>query len=417
MTCKTCHPAGMKHSTRKHVNSTASTFIVLRQFCNLIPVHLVASLAAKHRSQSQARTFSHWSQVVALIFAKITHAFGLNDLADALHVHSGPLSTARGARAPSRNALSHANRERPAAIAEDLFWKTLEHLRQQSPGFGRRRFPGKLAKLRRSIHLLDSTVIELVANCMDWAAHRRRKAAAKCHLRLNFETLLPGFVVVDRAKEHDNVRAREATAGLKPGEIVVMDRGYVDLKHFGDLSARDVVWVTRMKEGMKYDLLDEEPVKEGGKILADQSIMLSKGVQARRIVALVEVEGEEREMTFLTNQLEWSADTVVALYGCRWEIELFFKQMKQTLKLCDLMSYSANGIRWQVWIALLVQMLMRYLAWASQWGHSFIRLYALVRSLVWEKRDIILLLKRYGTAEGSYRNLARPEQAYLPGLG
>ena len=90
--------------------------------------------------------------------------------------------------------------------------------------------------------------------------------------------------------------------------------------------------------------------------------------------------------------------------------------MKQTLKLCDLMSYNANGIRWQVWIALLVQLLMRYLAWASTWGHSFVRLYALVRSLVWDKRDILSILERYGTANSRYRNLARPEQAYLPGL-
>lgn len=401
---------------KKHINSTASKFTVLRQLCNFIPPHLVTQLAAKHKSELHARTFSHWSQVVALMSAKVTHAFGLNDVCDALSVHSGPLSAIRGATPPSRNNLSHANRVRPAAIAEDLFWQTLGHLQQTSPRFGRRRFPGKLNKLRRTIHLLDSTVIELAANCMNWAAHRRRKAAAKCHVRLNFETLLPGFVVVDTAREHDNVRAREATAALKTGEISVMDRGYVDLEHFQDLSERGVVWVTRMKEGMLYDVLDRKPVKRGGKVLADEWVVLRNGLPARRIVALVEVDGQEREMTFLTNQLEWSADTVVELYRCRWEIELFFKQMKQTLKLCDLMSYNANGIRWQVWIALLVQLLMRYLAWISAWGHSFVRLYALVRSLVWEKRDILAILRRYGTADGSYRNLARPEQAYLPGL-
>ena len=235
-------------------------------------------------------------------------------------------------------------------------------------------------------------------------------------MRLNFETLLPGFAVIDVAREHDNVRARQASAGLKIGEILVMDRGYVDLDHFKEMSERGVIWITRMKAGMNYDLLDRKPVKEGGKVLADEWIMLTNELQARRIVALVEVDGQEREMTFLTNQLEWSAQTIVELYKCRWEIEVFFKQMKQTLKLCDLMSYNANGIRWQVWIALLVQMLMRYLAWASQWGHSFVRLYALVRALSWRKLDIIAVLRRYGTAQGSYKNLARPDQAYLPGF-
>jgi len=400
----------------KNINSTVSKFTVLHQLCNLIPTHLVSQLARKHQSQSHARTFSHWSHVVSLIFAKLTHSFGLNDVCDALGLYWGPLSAIRGASAPSRNNLSHANPVRPAALAEDLFWKGLENLRERSPPFGRRRFPGKLKKLKRTIHLLDWTVIEWVANCLDWASHRRRKAAAKCHVRLNFETLLPGFVVVDVAREHDNVRAREASAGLQTGEILVMDRGYVDLEHFRQWSERGVVWVTRMKAGMQYDLLDRHEVKAGGKVVADEWILLSNGVQARQIVAWVEVDGQEREMTFLTNQLKWSAETIVELYRCRWEIEVFFKQMKPTLKLCDLMSYNANGIRWQVWIALLVQRLMRYIAWASQWGHSFVRLYALVRAIGWRKLDLIGVLKRYGTAEGSYRNLAQPAQAYLPGF-
>jgi len=401
---------------KKSINSTACKFTVLRQLCNLIPTHLVSQLAREHKSESHARTFSHWSHVVSLIFAKLTHCFGLNDLCDALGIYSGDLAAIRGATAPARNTLSHANRVRPAALAESLFWKVLEDLRRRSPRFGRRRFPGKLQKLKRTIHLLDSTVIELVANCLDWASHRRRKAAAKCHVRLDFQSLLPGFIVVDVAREHDNVRAREATAALKTGEILVIDRGYVDLEHFADLSARGIFWVTRMKEGMKYDLLDHRQVQKDGKVLADETIALNNGLAARRIVALVEVDGAEREMTFLSNHLEWSADTVVELYRARWEIEVFFKQMKQTLKLCDLISYDANGIRWQVWIAMLVQLMMRYLAWLSHWSHSFVRLFALVRATAWRKFDIIEILKRYGTAEGSFRNLARPEQAYFPGF-
>jgi hypothetical protein len=401
---------------KKHINSTACKFTVLQQLCNLIPTHLVRQLAQKHNSKSHARTFSHWSHIVSLLYAKLTHSFGLNDVCDALELNSGPLSAIRGATAPSRNNLSHANRVRPAGIAEDLFWQVLEELRRRSPGFGRRRFPGKLKKLKRTISLLDSTVIELVANCMDWASHRRRKAAAKCHVRLDFQTLLPAFAVIDVAREHDNVRAREAAAGLKKGEILIMDRGYVDLDHFADLEARGVFWVTRMKEGMIYEVLEEASLKAGGKILHDQLVQLRTGLCARRIVALVEVDGQEREMTFLTNNLQWSADTIVELYRARWEIEVFFKQMKQTLKLCDLMSYDANGIRWQVWIAMLVQMVMRYLAWVTKWPHSFVRLYALVRAITWQKREIIEILQRYGTAKGSYRNLAQAYQAYFPGF-
>lgn len=400
----------------KHINSTAGKFRVFHQVCNLIPAHLVSKLAREHESESDARTFTHWSHVVALLFSKFTHCFGLNNLCDILDQYTGPLSAIRGAVAPKRNTLSHANRERPSAIGEALFYETLDYLRSISPGFGARKFPGRLKGLKRTIHLVDSTVIELVANCMPWASHRRRKAAVKCHTRLNLQSLLPGYVVVDVAREHDNVRAREVCAALQTGEIVIFDRGYVDFGHFKDLSDREVVWVTRAKAGMKYDLLDSKPVEAGGKILADEWIVLSNGVPARRIVALVEVDGEEREMEFLTNQLKWAASTIVALYKARWEIEKFFKELKQTCKLCDLMSYSANGIRWEVWTALLVQLLMRYLAWCSQWGHAFNRLYALIAGIMWIKRDIIDVLKSYGTAGGDYRLLARPDQAYLAGF-
>ena len=258
---------------------------------------------------------------------------------------------------------------------------------------------------------MDSTVIELVANCLSWAKHRRRKAAAKCQMGLNFESLLPSCAVIDTAREADAKRARDLTASLKSGEIVIFDRGYVDLGHFAELSARGVSWVSRWKEGMIADLFESRPVK--GKILADEIVGLSNSQMVRRVRAVVVVDGVEREMVFLTNHLEWSAELIVALYGCRWEIEVFFKQLKQTLKLCDFIGNSANAIRWQIWMALLAHLLVRYQAWVHQWPHSFTRIFAILRGTLWEKRDIPSLIERYGTANGSYQNLAAPAQAYF----
>ena len=202
----------------------------------------------------------------------------------------------------------------------------------------------------------------------------------------------------------------------KSGEIGIFDRGYSDYEHFADLSAREVIWVTRAKEGMQYDLLDEREVEEGGKILSDEIIALTNGLRARRIVAKVEIDGKEREMTFLTNQMDWAASTIVALYEARWEIEVFFRELKQTCKLCDLMSYSANGIRREIWTALLVQLLLRYMAWVSKWGQAFTRLYALIGGTLWLKRDIKSILEFYGTGSGGSGLAARPEQAYLAGF-
>lgn len=136
----------------------------------------------------------------------------------------------------------------------------------------------------------------------------------------------------------------------------------------------------------------------------------------RRVVALVEVDGKEVEMTFLTNNLEWSAQSIADLYRCRWQIEVFFKQIKQTLQLADFLGTSANAVKWQVWTALLVYLLLRYLAFASQWSHSFSRLFTLLRVSLWKKWDLSDLLELYGTADRRFRYLATPEQAYLAGF-
>jgi len=271
------------------------------------------------------------------------------------------------------------------------------------------------------IHVIDSTTLELVANCMDWAKHRRRKAAAKTHMRLNLQNLLPSFVIVDTAAEHDNKRARELCADLKSGEIALFDKAYVDFEHLKDLDERGVFWVTRAKDNMAYEVLKKMPRSKDEKILQDEIVVLSNPKKPapelmRRIVAIVQVDGKEREMTFLTNNLEWSPRSVADLYRCRWEIEVFFKQIKQTLQLADFLGHNANAVRWQVWIALLVYVLLRYLSYLSKWAHSFTRLFTILRAVLWEKLDLLKLLACYGTASGSFRNLALPEQAYFPGF-
>ena len=305
-------------------------------------------------------------------------------------------------------------------MAEQLFWRTLEHLTEQSPGFAAGKRRGPAFRFKMPIHVIDSTTMELVANCLDWAKHRRRKAAAKTHMRLNLQSLLPGFVIVDTAAEHDNMRARELCADLKSGEIALFDKGYVDFGHLRDLDRRGIFWVTRAKENMAYEVVQDAPV-QGRKDFAGRSDRPEQARKPapelmRRVVALVEIDGEEREMTFLTNNLEWSPRSVADLYRCRWQIEVFFKQIKQTLQLADFLGHNANAVRWQVWTALLVYVLLRYLSYLSKWAHSFTRLFTILRAALWEKLDLLKLLACYGTAGGSFRHLARPDQAYFPGF-
>jgi hypothetical protein len=406
---------------KKNSKPTRSKFNVLRQLCKFISQSAVKQIARATGAKDRSRTFNPWSHVVSLIYAQLTHSIGLNDVCDALQLHSGSLSSVGGATAPSRNGLSHANRRRPADMAEQLFWKTLELLRAQSPGFGAGKNRGPAFRFKAIIHAVDTTVLELVAQCMDWAQHRRRKAAAKTHMRLNLQSLLPSFVIVDTAGEHDNKRARELCAGVRSGEIVLFDKGYIDFSHLRDLDERGVFFVTRAKENMEYHVVKKLSVPSGGKIVRDEVILLSNLNKRapelmRRVVARVEIEAQEREMTFLTNNLQWSPGSVADLYRCRWQIEVFFKQIKQTLQLADFLGHTANAVRWQVWTALLVYVLLRYLSYLSKWSHSFTRLFTILRAVLWSKLDLWKLLDRYGTAKGSFRNLALPEQAYFPGF-
>lgn len=401
---------------------TPGKFSLLRQLCNLIPPHLVPKLARDTGVAEKSRTFTPWSHVVSLLYAQFTHALGLNDVCDGLRLHSGPLSAMRGATPPSKNGLSTANRERPAQMAQDLFWAVLGHLQQAHPGFGGRRQPKFAFRFKRAIHLVDATTIQLIARCMDWAKHRRRKAAAKCHLRLDLQTFLPRFAIVDTAGEHETRRAHEFCAGVRAGEIVIFDKAYVDFAHLADLAMREVFWVTRAKDNLCCRVRRKLQRGVQGNILRDDVIRLTGParkhypVELRRVVAEVEVDGQVRTMTFLTNNLAWSAQTIADLYRSRWAIEVFFKQLKQTLQLADFLGNSANAVRWQVWTALLTYVLLRFCAWLSQWAHSFTRLFALLRSALWQKLELRSLLEVYGTAGGGGRFLGTPQQAYLPGL-
>jgi hypothetical protein len=396
---------------------------VLRQLVELIPAYLVPKLARAHGVDQQTRTFSAWSHVVALLYAQLAHALSLNDVCDALRLWATPLRALRGATPPSRNHLSHANKIRDCALAEQVFWQTLAHLQHTFPGFGRGPTKGLAWRFRRTIHIVDATVIQLVASCLDWAQHRRRKAAAKCHLRLSLRSLLPGFAVVGSAREHDGRRVRQLCAGLRSGEIVLFDKGYTSLAHLWDLTVRGVFFVTRAKANLACRVKQRLRVGADPRVLADELVVLTNPEGRRdhpgllrRVTARVTIDGEERILIFLTNNRTWSGGSVAELYRCRWQIEVFFKQIKQTLQLADFLGHNANAVQWQVWMALLVYVLLRFQAWRSHWAHSFSRLLTVLRTALWLPREVGELLRRYGTAHGDYRSLDSPRQAELPGF-
>jgi hypothetical protein len=397
-------------------------FTLLKQVVENIPPYLVTKLARKHEVDKKSRTFSPWSHVVSMIFAHLSHALSLNDISDTLRHHAGALATVRGAQPPSRNGLSHANKVRNAEMAKDLFYETLHHLTGYFPKFGRMDASFKLPRrIKRVVNLVDSTTIQLFANCMDWAKHRRRKAAAKCHLMLDALTFLPRFAVVGSAKSHDAVKGRILCNQLKDGEIVIFDKAYVDFKHLFELMQRGILWVTRAKTNMSYKIV-RRLKKTHKSIIRDSEIRL-KGYRSskdypqtlRLIVANVVRDGKTVRMEFITDNFEFSAVTICELYKARWDIELFFKQLKQTLKLSDFLGYSENAVQWQVWTALLTYVVLRFIAYVSKWKGTFARLFTTIRGVLWSRFDMYDLLKQCcGTAPEQRRYDTRVYQLNLP---
>ena len=445
------------------MNLQKNTMTVLAQIASFIPDRIVENLACKHKIQT--RSFSADSHVVAMLYAHLAHSLSLNDVCDSLHNHAGALSQIRNCTPPSRNGLSHANMTRSADMAEELFWTVYNSLEKQFPEFmaSGRDYPGLPHRFRkRTLRAVDSTTIQLNAMHMGWAQHRRRKAAAKMHTALDMRSFLPNFVIVKGAKDSDPKTAWELCAAMKEGEIVVFDKAYVDFRHLKALDGRGVFWVTRSKDNMVYETVGqhtggewtaagEAPPRadEGGKagrppvgvvgrrkkapgrkyswkkcvVLSDERIRLTGPKtsgnypeEMRLVTAMVEVRGKMVKMSFITNNFEWSAFSICQLYQCRWGVEVFFKELKQTLQLADFLGNSENAVRWQVWTALLAYLLLRFIAWQNKWRHQFCRLFTLLRAVLWNYFKLASVIECCDTPRERHRHLIRgsPGTAYQP---
>ena len=373
----------------------------------------------------KARAFSYESQIYLLMLGQFLHAFSLNELVDLSQIHAKELSRIRGITAANLNTFSNANRTRDPKIMQRFFWLMYEHFRTQEPDFIRGRHHGKLGKFKlRRIFAIDSTTIQLVHSCIDWAKHRQKKAAVKVHMVANVANRLPHFCVFGKAKVHDSKLEDELFNSLEAGDIGIADRAYNCFTALYAQHRRGVFFVVREKDRMMMKVVKKTPKKELGKnIIADEIIRLTGQLTSkeypevlRRITAKVIVNGQERIMVFLTNNFDWAASTVADLYKARWEVELLFKELKQTLQLQDFYGENENAVEWQIWAALLTHLLIRYLKFKSKAVCSYSRFAAIVKNIVWLKKDAMDILRSYGIAPPPIYDDEPSEMPYLPGF-
>jgi hypothetical protein len=347
-----------------------------------------AQLVKKHGGERHAKGFTCWTQFVAMTFCHLARADSLREICNGLACCLGKLAHLGVGRPPNKSTLSYANTHRSAALYEEVFWSTLGHFRSSgglgAPGKSKFRFKNKLLSL-------DSTTISLCLSLFPWASFRRAKGGVKVHVLLDHDDYMPAFAVITEARRAD-VRIAPRLA-LNSGSIVAMDRAYNDFKLFARWCDQGVYFVSRMKEGTVYEVVESRAVPMGRSIVADEVIRLTshKGQkdcphELRRVV--VWDEESQREITLLTNHLGFGATTIAAIYRDRWQIELFFKALKQNLKIRTFVGTSENALRIQIWTALIVLLLLRWLHYLSRARWSLSNLASMLRLNLFTYRDL-----------------------------
>jgi len=332
-----------------------------------------------------------------MLFCQLGRADSLREICNGLACSEGKLVHLGVNKAPNKSTLSYANEHRPAALFEDLFYNSMKYFRAHQDLGGRKakfRFKNKLLSL-------DSTTISLCLDLFPWADFRRAKGGVKAHVLLDHDDYLPRYVLITEAKQSD-VRVAQSLE-LNPGSIIAMDRGYNDYALFGKWTAQDVFFVTRLKENAVYEVVDSAPGPLPRNILADETIRLT-GVQAakdcpcelRRVVVWDELN--QREVVLLTNLLDLAASTIAAIYKDRWEIELFFKALKQNLKVKSFVGTSRNALLIQLWTALIAILLLKWLHHLSKAKWSLSNLASMLRLNLFTYRDLSKWLENpFGT--------------------
>lgn len=359
------------------------------QILKLIPRVDFQRLVKQSGAEYRSKGLSSWSQFVAMLFCQLGRAHSLREIEGGLKSCEGKL-VHLGITAPARSSLSYANAHRPWELFEQVFYGLLKTVTAKVSSTRKFRFKNKLVSL-------DSTVIDLCLSLYDWAKFRRTKGAVKLHLVLDHDGYLPCFGVITDGSVHEVNVAHQLT--FAPGTIVVDDRGYNDYRLFATWTDAEVFFVTRLKANAQFEVVEEREPPTHRRILKDQSIRLT-GLGApekcphvlRRIEAMREDTGDI--LVFLTNHHGLGASTIAAIYKDRWQIELFFKALKQNLKIKTFVGTSANAVKIQIWTALMAMLLLRYLQLTARFGWSLANLVALLRMNLFTHRDLMAWLDK-----------------------
>jgi len=342
------------------------------------------SAVKETKSEKGAKGFSCWDQFVAMLFCQLGQAHSLREICGGLASCMGKVKHLGIETAPCRSTLSYANEKRSWRLYEAVFYQLLEKVRMVAPTKKKFRFKNKLFSL-------DATLIELCVSLFDWATYRQTKGAVKLHLLLDHDGYFPAFAHITDGRTHEVKIAQNLT--FPKGSIVVMDRGYVDYALFARWKEEGVWFVSRQKDNANYTVIEERPVPLHRSIVADQLITLNVYYSKQHYpypLRRIELwdDTKKESIVLLTNHLSFGATTIAAIYKDRWQIEVFFKTIKQNLKIKTFVGTSANAVMIQIWTALIAILLLKYMMFRSRFGWSFSNLIAMLRYNLFTYRNL-----------------------------
>jgi hypothetical protein len=369
-----------------------SNLSLFPQLLQLLPRESFRKYVKHHQTDKANKGITSWTHLVSMLFCQFGHLNSVRDIPRGLCSILGSANHLGITKVPSKSSVSYINQHRPWQLFRDYYYSVLDHFQHQY-SFGRKGLP----RLKRKVFLIDASVIPLCLSLFDWAQFRKRKGAIKLHTVLDYDGCLPVFVHITDGKTHEVNIARELD--FPKGSVVVFDRGYSDYGWMKELDSKGVYFVTRMKKNAVYTLKNtylDKPESDGVRFDADISFGTAaskKNYPGKiRLIRYWDKE-QQRELEFLTNNSQWTAQTVADVYKERWNIEVFFKQIKQNLKIKSFIGTSENAVMIQIWTAMLAMLILMVLkskakfAWNLSNMVVFLRLHLLVKIDLWDWLD------------------------------
>lgn len=364
---------------------------LFNQILQALPRDSFQTLVQKHGSNKGCKGINSWTHLVSMLFCHLGQAGSVRDISNGLRSLKGNGNHLGIDKVPCKSSVSYINAHRNWELFRDYYFTLLDHFGQQV-SFQR----PKLRRIKRKIFILDSSTISVCLSLFDWAKFRKRKGGLKLHTVLDYDGCLPVYCHISEAKKHDSQVSR--MIDFPQGSVLLFDRGYVDFKWMNDLDSRKITFVTRAKDNMAYTTqkVHSRGSRKDG-VIKDSTITLSgyyAGINypgPLRLVRFWDAE-QQRELEFITNNFSWTAQTIADLYKERWNIETFFKNIKQRLRIKTFVGTSPNAVMIQIWTAFISYLILSFLKLKAKYKWNLSNLVTFLRLNLFVKIDLWIWL-------------------------